>query len=275
LAASSCGTTAAQVLNAAMPGMSLPTVDQDIRLRVSSLHPDFVVLYATPSGYLDDALPTAAKPDTTPGAPARLSAVNAVFPRVADRIRIQLKTVLPTFVQDVIRRRQIAANLRRHDPNWRFDSVPVERVAAFEDDLRKAVGTIKAIGAVPVLMTHANRFAGSARRDASVLQMWEKFYPRASGNTIVAFDSAARLATMRVARDSQAVIVDLATYLQQSNGSAFADYSHFTDSGAAMVARSLSDPIVSTSSGHSRAKCGQSANAARQGGAIPKTESPL
>ena len=271
----SCGTTGAQVLNAAMPGMSLPTVDQDIRLRVSSLHPDFVVLYATPSGYLDDLLPTAARPDTTPGAPARLSAANAVFPRVADRIRVQLKTVLPTFVQDLVRHRQIAANLRRHGPNWRFDAVPAERVTAFEDDLRKAVGTIKAVGAVPVLMTHANRFAGSTRRDPSVLQMWEKFYPRASGNTIVAFDSAARLATMRVARDSQAVIVDLATSLQRSNGAAFADYSHFTNSGAAMVAGSLSDPIVTASSRHSRANCGQSANAERPGGAIPKIGSPL
>lgn len=57
-----CGEWHAQVLNAAMPGMSLPTIDQDIRLRVRPLNPDFVVLYATPAGYLDDAVPRRGSP---------------------------------------------------------------------------------------------------------------------------------------------------------------------------------------------------------------------
>jgi hypothetical protein len=73
--------------------------------------------------------------------------------------------------------------------------------------------------------------------------MWEKFYPRASGETIVAFDSAARLATIAVARDSQAVLVDLPPVVAQSRKSIFADYAHFTDAGAALVAGSVSRPI--------------------------------
>ena len=237
----------AQVLNAAMPGMSLPTIDQDIRLRVRPLAPDFVVLYATPAAYLDDAVPVAARPDTVTHGTSLLPAHNALFPRVADRIRTQLKALLPTAVQDRMRRRQISVMVAQHARNWRFTSVPTDRIQRFEADLRQAVGSIRSIGAVPVLMTHANRFIGSSTSDVAALRAWEKFYPRASGETIVAIDSSARLTTIAVARDSQAVLVDLAPALAISRGAAFADYSHFTDLGASLAAGILARSIVGAS----------------------------
>jgi hypothetical protein len=250
-----CGQIGAQVLNAAMPGMSLPTIDQDVRLRVRALKPDFVVLYATPAAYLEDAVPSAARPDSVAGHPAPLPMVNAFFPRVAERVRVQLKSLIPTIVQDEIRRRQIRTTLLQHQPNWRFEAVPAERVAAFQSDLRSAIGAIRAIGATPILVTHANRFAGSSVRDVATLRMWEKFYPRASGQTIVAFDSAARFATIAVARDSQATVVDLPPILARSGKSVFADYAHFTDAGAALVAGSVTRSIVDAERLHLQAAC--------------------
>jgi hypothetical protein len=244
---SMCGERRAEVLNAAMPGMSLPTIEQDIRLRVRALNPDFVVVYPTPAGYLDNSVPTAARPESVAGS-SRLPASNALYPRVADRIRTQLKLLLPTVIQDRIRNRQIRATLAQHPAGWRFDSVPAERLKSFEADLRQTVGSIRSAGAIPVLMTHANRFAGSAKADVATLRMWEKFYPRASGRTIVAFDSAARLTTIAVARDSQAVLVDLTPKLAASNGSAFADYAHFTDFGAAVTATAASTSILAAPS---------------------------
>lgn len=236
----------AQVLNSAMPGMSLPTIEQDIRLRVAPLKPDIVVLYATPSAYLDDALPVAARPDSSNSARRSLPWRYALIPRVADRIRVQLKTLLPTVVQDRIRRRQIAGMLADHPVGWRFESVPPERLQRFEADLRQAVGAIRSTGATPVLMTHANRFVGSETQDAAAMRAWEKFYPRASGETIVAFDSVARLVTISVARDSQAVLVDLAPTLARTHGSGFADFSHFTDLGAALAAGNVSRSILAS-----------------------------
>jgi hypothetical protein len=245
-----CGKWTAQVLNSAMPGMSLPTADQDIRLRVHPLKPDFVVLYATPPAYLFDDAPVAARPDSLIRVAPRLPARNAVFPRVADRLRTQLKTLIPTALQDRIRRHEISVMLDHHLRDWRFKSVPVERVNAFDADLRQAVGSIRSTGAIPVLMTHANRFFGSANSDGAALRMWEKFYPRASGQTILAFDSAARLTTIAVARDSQAVLVDLAATLARSKGAPFADYSHFTDLGAAITAGTVSAAILAASGEH-------------------------
>ncbi len=179
---SACEQSHAQVLNAAMPGMSLPTIEQDVRLRISPLRPDFVVVYATPAAYLDDVLPVAARRDTT-GAVLALPARFALHPRVADRIRVQIKSLLPTVIQDRIRREQIAAMLAEHPT-------------------------------------------------------------RASGQTIVAFDSVARRATIAIARDSQAVVVDLTPVLARTSGSAFADFSHFTDSGAALTAETASRSIL-------------------------------
>ena len=250
-----CGQWHAQVLNAAMPGMSLPTIDQDIRLRLRPLKPDFVVLYPTPAAYLDDGVPVAARPDSVTRAAWDLPRYNALLPRVTDRIRSQLKTLLPTAIQDRIRRHEIRVMLDEHPRGWRFNSVPPERIKGFEADLRHAVGSIRSVGAIPVLMTHGNRFVGSANPDVAALRAWEKFYPRASGRTIVAFDSAARLATIAVARDSETVLVDLAPTLTSGRGSHFADYSHFTDLGAALAAGALSGPILAASGEHSTTAC--------------------
>jgi hypothetical protein len=239
-----CGQWRAEVLNAAMPGMSLPTMDQDVRLRVRGLSPDFVVLYPTAAAYLEDAVPTPARPDSLSHSGARLPRSYAFHLRFADRIRTQIKLLLPTAIQDMIRRHEISVMLKEHPLGWRFDSVPSDRLTAYETDLRHAIGTVRSIGAIPVLVTHANRFVGFRELDSAALRQWEKFYPRASGRTIVAFDSAARLETIRVARDSQTVFVDLAPVLARSKGAAFADYSHFTDLGAALAGEAVSGAVL-------------------------------
>jgi hypothetical protein len=240
----SCAGWHAQVLNAAMPGMSLPTINQDIRLRVAPLRPDYIVVYPTPSVYLEDAVPVPARPDSVHHAGRQLPWSSALFPRVADRIRVQLKAVLPTTFQDMIRRREISAMVDQHGRGWRYESVPADRLKMFEADLRRSVGIIRSTGAMPVLMTHANRFVGSPTTDAATLRAWEKFYPRATGQTIVAFDSVARLRAAAVAGDSATVLVDLAPTLARSHGSVFADYSHFTDLGAALTAGAVGASLI-------------------------------
>jgi hypothetical protein len=237
-----CGLERAEVLNAAMPGMSLPTTEQDIRLRVAKIQPDFVVLYATPPSYLEDDLPRAAAPAPSVREAPPLPPTYALFPRAWDRVRTQVKSLLPMPVQDWLRQRQIQKVRRQHDKGWRFTTAPEDRLAAFDNDVRRTVGTIDSIGAVSVLMTHANRFVGLPLSDSPMLTAWEKFYPRATGRTIVAFDSLADLRTAAVAADSGTVFVDLARVLAH-DPDAFADFSHFTDRGAALIAKAASDAI--------------------------------
>jgi hypothetical protein len=249
--AGACSASRAEVLNAAMPGMSLPTIDQDIRLRVKPLKPDYVVLYPTPSAYLDDGVPVAARPDSVSHIVWDVSRYSALMPRVLDRIRVQLKTLLPNVVQDKLREREIRAYLARRPAGWRFDTIPQDRLRLFEADLLHSVETIRSVGAQPVLVTHGNRFYASQKRDPAALHLWEKFYPRAAGETIVAFDSAARAITLKVAAQTQSTVIDLAPVLARTNGAGFADYSHFTDVGASLFAGSVTATLFPTGASRS------------------------
>jgi hypothetical protein len=237
-----------EVLNAAMPGMSLPTIHQDVQRRLPRLKPQIIVVYPTPVQYLADNPPVASALDTT-SVPAPIPWTQTLYPRTLDRARAQLKQVLPAWVQTQIRRTQTARDLNHHPTGWRFEVPPAERMALYERDLRTLVGGIRSIGAIPILATHANAFKASLRHDATLMVMWEKFYPRADGETIVAFDSIGRIATLGVAHDSAVRIIDLAEALQ--NSSLFRDYAHFTDEGSARVAAALA-PAVNAAGGEVR-----------------------
>ena len=232
----------AEVLNAALPGMSLPTVEQDVRLRLAQLHPDVVVYYPTPVQYLEEHTPTAATPTSTGS--TELSASNALWPRSLDRIRNQLKLLLPARIQTALRERETRAARARQSTGWAYTTLPQPQLAAFEHDLRTLVGSIHRIGAQPVLATHANAFERGSPSDPTRLAAWEKFYPRATGPVLVAFDSAGNAAIRRVAADSSVALADVATALRGSPTTRFADFAHFTDSGAALAAASVSSTVT-------------------------------
>jgi hypothetical protein len=239
-----------EVLNAALPGMSLPTIEQDVRNRVRRFEADAILLYPTPAQYLVDDPPEPARPDSSGGA-SGLSARRALRPRIVDRARNQVKEFLPEAVKTWMRRRETAAYVRDRPPGWRFTSVPSERLAQYDHDLRALIGTIRAMGATPLVATHANAFMRSGTAEPHLLAAWEKFYPRATGPVIVAFDSVARQVTLRAASDSSAPVVDLASSLSTSAGAVFSDFSHFTDHGAALVAAALASTLASVDVAHS------------------------
>jgi hypothetical protein len=246
LAASDCASTSIEVVNAAIFGMSLPSIDEDLKTRVRQLRPDVVVLYPTPVQYLADEIPSAALPDTAPNA-GDLGRLASLKPRSTYRLREQIKAILPDWMKTWLRDRAVVAVTAQEGPGWRFQSIPAERLARYEGDLRRVIGTIRAIGAVPVLMTHADVFMTPGSREMTQLIAWERFYPRATGTVLIAFDSAGGDATMRVAKDSVVPVLDLAAIVRRNQGSdaakLFGDYAHFTDRGAALVAGALR-PIV-------------------------------
>lgn len=227
----------ADVLNAAFPGMSLPTVEQDLRLRLAELHPTAVLYYPTPPQYLDaDGIPYAATPDSSGNRGAQKIPLHSRF---LDRAANQLKNMLPP-VADYLRAREITASREGHPEDWLFTTVPDDRLQAFEGDLRRLVGTIRSLGAAPILTTHANGFLGTPPKGDDVLRAWERFYPRAAGSTLVAFDAAASERIRRVAADSGVALVDLEVGFRGLPAPVnFADFSHFTDAGAARMASLL------------------------------------
>jgi hypothetical protein len=233
-----------EVLNGAFAGMGLPTIAQDVRNRLAPLRPEFIVVYPSPASYLDDVAPHAAAPDSSYRAvepPLR----RAFYPRALGRVREQLKQVLPEFVKARLRVWQARRAIAGYPPGWRFETVPTDRLEQYDSDLRAVIGSVRGIGARPILATHGNEFMGRASIDRNMFMSWEKFYPRATSHTLVAMDSAARDITRRVGVDSSVVVVDAASMLSAAPVSAFADFVHFTDFGAAIMAGSLSGGVLS------------------------------
>lgn len=234
-----------EVLNAAIFGMSLPTLEQDLRLRVRALDPDVVVLYPTPVQYLQDDVPEPAAPDSS--RPAPLPFAFALYPRALERLRNQFKQLTPAWLATDLRRDEIARDTKAHPPGWQFTGVPADRLAAFDTDIRRTIGTIRAIGAVPVIAIHANAFDRGGPLDEPLLVSWENQYHRATGDALLAFENAADAATIRAAHDSGVTFVDLRRMPAKPGTRLFADYAHFTDAGAASVASALAGPVIAAS----------------------------
>jgi hypothetical protein len=241
-----CGGSAVrrfEVVNAALPGMSLPTIEQALRLQFGPLRPDVVVLYPTPVQYLGNSRPT-------PPLLGRYAAENEELLslwrlRSLERVRDQLNAIPPRSVRDYLVRKRIEALVRQHPPGWRFSSIPVERLSAYESDLRVFIATVHRLGSRPLLLVHANAFGAGPPYDSRLLGRWQLFYPRAEGPIIVAFDSAAAVLTRTVALDSGVPWVDFRRALSQQPRAWFGDATHFTDAGAAVVAGVLAREIES------------------------------
>jgi hypothetical protein len=232
-----------EVLNAAFAGMTVPTIDQDVRNRLRRFRPTIVVAYPSPVAYLENLRPVAAQPDST--SRSTPSAAHGLYPRSRDRVREQLKQMLPEFVKSRLRQRQTDLVTRGHDAAWRFTAVPSDRLAAFDSDLRRLVGTIRSVGAQPVLVSHGNAFFGRNTFDRDQLIAWQKIFPRATGRTLISFDSLARLITLKVGADSNVTVADAAPRLGAAPAAAFADAVHFTDLGASIMASLVADGVTS------------------------------
>ena len=142
---------------------------------------------------------------------------------------------MPETLATWLRKRSVAKASRARDAGWQFVALPLDRVTAFETDLRREVGAVRAIGAEPVLAhtgTHSggHSFGGSSQ----LLVAWERFNRRATGRVLIAFDAAARAATLRVAADSVILVADAA--LAATAQTPFADYTHLNEHAAAVAA---------------------------------------
>lgn len=218
------------VVNTAMPGMTLPTVVQDLRRRVPRFGPDVVVYYPTPSQYLGDSLPRPAVPG---GTPIPLSPWSS---RAWPRISSTLRDLLPDALVQIAAERAWERAGRGRPAGWRFDLVPPDRLARFDADLRTLVGAARAAGGMPGLVIHAHPANLGHQSGKRAMLGWLRRFPRATPEVLIGFDSAAALVTATVARDSATLLIDPRGPLGAPGRPLFADHAHFTAAGAGVLA---------------------------------------
>jgi hypothetical protein len=226
-----------EVVNAAVIGLPLPGIERLWTNWASRFHPTIVVIYPTPSFYLDSAPPATRRRPLTE-APKRSPAWSS---RVLERARSV--RVMPQFVGQWWRRRKQAARDASHPPGWLFQTVPSDRLALFEQDLDSLVRQVQALGARPLLVTHATRFRKPlSRPEQALLNDWRQFAPRATAQVILDFEDSAAAATRTLAARRDLALTD-AAHLMGGRPDWFTDHQHFSASGAGHLAGLLAQRI--------------------------------
>jgi lysophospholipase L1-like esterase len=245
-----------EVLNAGIPGMTLPQIRYTWNHYWRQFSPEYVLIYPTPVFYLANHRPSGPRLDALrqgPRSPA------GFYPRLLFLAREALS--YPALVQRHRVSRFTKAGLEGipEDSIWR--RVPEDRLAMFVADLDSLVADVQGSGSVPVLMTHANRFAMQPDpADADILAAWRQFTPRALPDVMMAFEASAAEETRVLAARRGVPLADIACVLSGER-TRFSDFVHFTPEGAAIVAsvaeRALfpDDGTKRLSSGSDRVNC--------------------
>lgn len=220
-----------EVLNAGAPGVGLSTIRYTWNQYWRQFRPDYVLIYPSPMFYLGSKPPT----EVTREGLRRVTA-----PEVSFRPRLILLAHEALSYPEVIQRRRVQRSLRNalqslpNDSVWH--DVPEDRVASFVADLDSLIADVRRAGATPVLMSHAMRFAIPPHPDdADMLAAWRKYSPRALPDVMLRFEARAADETRALAARRGVALADVACALS-GRRVLFADFVHFTERGAAIVA---------------------------------------
>jgi len=226
-----------EVLNGAVPGMTLRTLITYWKNWGSRFSPAIVIVYPTPAFYL------ANNPPDYPRAPSGPPPPGPPWwtPRIVERARDLID--LPEFVQ----RRRVAGWLASAPapPGGVFTALPTERVDQFGSDLTTLTRLISATSARVILLTHATGFQfPPSQVDEDELNAWRVFVPKASASLLLQFERRTAEVTKEIAADQGATAVDIASTLDGHPEYFAGDYIHFNDRGAGEVARALAAAIL-------------------------------
>ena len=196
------------------------------------------MIYASPLFYLSERTPAvrrgpfAVQPDRR-AAPAS---------RYLDRLK-DLVTV-PTMLQNWRDRRTIAALVDNKPGNWEFTDPPTDRLDAYISHLRHLGDAIVLTGSQVVISTHATLTGPVVSHDELV--EWDRgrvHIPRATSEVAARFHRLANDRIRQLSIETGWALVDADAGLS-GRSELFGDLVHFTDEGAAEMARLIATTIL-------------------------------
>jgi len=153
---------------------------------------------------------------------------------------------LPARLQVELKWYQIERQRRKFPKEWVWEhDAPEERVTIFREHLAELINMSKKYRTRMILSTHANRFRDvMAERYGKHMVGWIRFYPRASGESLLDMEQKANQVIRELGEKHNITVVDVEMSVGK-DPTRYADFSHFTDSGAAMAAEAMKDSILS------------------------------
>ncbi|MFC2176368.1 SGNH/GDSL hydrolase family protein [Bacteroidota bacterium] len=236
-----------QVLNTAVPGMSLPRINEFLGDYVRQFEPDLLVVYPVAADHLDFRCPEPRK-----ALPVPRPKKNRPSLRLLRRLRVVVKRILPTEIASSLRAYQTRRSLRQYGVQEQWRSPPPERLAAYREHLTSVVDQARSCGIDVLLATHAHRFGETlSAADHNWLIAWRKFYPLAGGDCLIQMETEANTIIRRTAKDRGTRLADVADTISPGNEN-FSDFVHFTDLGARIVAEAIAAKVLEIDGGSSR-----------------------
>ena len=224
-----------EVINAAMAGMALPAMRSYWNRWVKQFRPSVVVIYPSPTFYLDQSSPRLWT-SSAPPAPVGMRS------RMLDRlVRIAARN---DTLRGLRARFAIWKYTRDHEGLALFDrEIPRDRLVQFSDDLKSLAEDIQNSGATPVLLVPPFRAADPPRpQDYGELSNFRIFYPRATPEALTDFNYACQQAVHDLAGKAGWTFVDAASVMN-GHRDLFADPVHPNDAGSAIIASLVSAAI--------------------------------
>ncbi len=221
------------VVNAALPGMRLGRIPY-LERALMMTHPRYVIIYPTPAHYIGVEKPFCHEPARPLPMPPDITDEL----RIIGRLERWARRVVPAPLMHGLRELDL----------WRLSwnvhvirRVPDASVAAFKGDLECAIDTIEALGAVPLLLTHASYFgtSGQPPEDAwPMLVAWRRSYPELSEEGFLDLEHRANSVVREVAAKRGVSLFDAALAISPGPEH-FADFVHFTDRGSRKMAQAI------------------------------------
>lgn len=239
-----------EVVNTALPGMTMLTMVPYYQRMVAPIKPDLVVIYPSPSFYLaTEPLPKELPPRVVVSQPRPAFGIDPTLldSRLLDRVKNSLKSLVPVSAITWYRDWKLARVRAAEGAEWVWQETPPDRMALFELHLDRLVASVAACGTRVLLVTHTNRFIqaddfrGPDRRH--LVNLMATSYPRASERVMANIDLDANRIIREVAARYGATVIEAEAQIPSSS-EYFVDYSHFTDLGADAMARIIAKGVM-------------------------------
>lgn len=226
-----------EVINAALPGMTVKSMINYWDNWISIFEPHYVFIYPATHLYLGDTVVRSTGQTD-----------NALDPKQAipfeSRFYSRLRNNLPDSYKKW-RNRQIIKSLIANKPEtWYIKSLPEDRLTYLIQDLQLLINNIQSDGRKPILLTHTISSSTPYRiEDLNYLEAIRPFIPRSTPESLLAFEQEANRRILRLGHHCHIPVLNIA---QTMNGrrELFVDLVHFNDQGAEVLALIIKDWLL-------------------------------